>query len=84
MEFTEENVVRVFTKHIQPKVRVDGGDVAFEKLAGDTVHLGAHADCASCPAAGECLRWWCEQVFGKAFARPCPVVIHKHLPYFKG
>ena len=83
MKFTEGNVLKLLTEHLQPKVRVDGGDIEFEGMEGNRIHIGAHADCASCPATAECLKWWCEKEFEKAFGRRCEVAIHKHLPYFK-
>lgn len=79
----ENKVIDLLVREMQPKIRVDGGDVEFEKLAGDMIFLGAHANCATCPATADCLKWWCEQEFSRAFGTPCQVVIAKHLPYFE-
>jgi Fe-S cluster biogenesis protein NfuA len=83
VQLNAENVIALLTEHLQPKIRVDGGDVEFEKLEGDVIYLGAHADCATCPATAECLKWWCEGEFSRAFGIPCRVVITKHIPYFE-
>lgn len=82
MQIEERVVVKILTELLQPKIRVDGGDVEFERVDGDTIHLGAYADCATCSATSDCLRWWCEQEFSKALGYRCNVVIHKHPPYF--
>ncbi len=82
MELTEQNAINLLTAELQPKIRVDGGDVVFEKLAGTTIYLGAHAECAICPATAVCLHWWTEQAYQKAFGESCKVVITKHVPYF--
>ena len=83
MELTEQNVLDILISDLQPKIRVDGGDVVFEKLEDRTIYLGAHAECAICPATSVCLHWWIEQQFNKAFEEPCEVVITKHVPYFE-
>lgn len=83
MELDEKSVIELLTDHLQPKIRVDGGDARFEKQEGDVIYLGAHAECATCPAATECLKWWCEQEFRKAFGTACTVVINKHVPYYE-
>ena len=83
MKLEEKKVIELLTTHLLPKIRVDGGDVRFEKLEGDVIYLGAHADCATCPATAECLIWWCEREFSQAFGTPCTVVTTKHIPYFE-
>lgn len=83
MKLTAQSAAEFVTAHLQPKIRVDGGDVEFEKLTGSTVHLGAHAECATCPAVDECLKWWCEQEFSKAFEKNISVTIHNRIPYFE-
>jgi Fe-S cluster biogenesis protein NfuA len=83
VKLNEKNVIEHLTTHLQPKIRVDGGEVEFEKLNGTTIHLGAHAECATCPATAECLKWWCEQEFSRAFGGKVKVIIHKRVPYFE-
>jgi Fe-S cluster biogenesis protein NfuA len=83
MKLTEQNVIQFLLTEMQPKIRVDGGDVAFERLDGTTIHLGAHAECAICPATAECLKWWCEQEFSEAFGQAVTVAVHLHVPYFE-
>ena len=83
MKLTEQNVIKFLITELQPKIRVDGGDVEFEKLDDATIHLGAHAECATCPAATECLKWWCEQEFSQAFEKNITVTIHNRIPYFE-
>ena len=80
---TESKVIDLLDREILPKIRVDGGDLEFEKLRGDVIFLAAHADCATCPATTECLKWWCEQEFNRAFGISCQVIITKRLPYFE-
>ena len=36
MELTERNAINFLENELQPHIRVDGGDVAFEKLDGNT------------------------------------------------
>jgi Fe-S cluster biogenesis protein NfuA len=84
MDPTETLIRELVAEELQPKVRVDGGDVEFERLDRDTIYLGAYADCATCPAAPDRLRWWCEKVFEQALGRRYAVVIVKHPPYYGG
>ena len=83
MEFSEPHIRQIVKDRLQPKVRVDGGDIEFEKLDQETIYLGAHADCAVCPASPERLQWWCEQEFEAIFGQKCHVVITNHVPYFE-
>jgi len=83
MKLTEQNLIQFLIIELQPKIRVDGGDVEFEELDGTTIHRGAHAECAICPATAECLKWWCEQEFSRAFGQPVTVALHNRVPYFE-
>ncbi len=83
MELTEQTIEQILHEQLQPKVRVDGGDIEFERLDGDTVFLGAHAECAACPAAPERLQWWCQQEFDRLVELPCRVVVTTHKPYYE-
>jgi Fe-S cluster biogenesis protein NfuA len=84
MELTEENIREVVRIRLQPGVRVDGGDIEFEKIDADNViHLGAHAECATCPASPERLQWWVEEEFKKAFQLECRIRITNRIPYFE-
>lgn len=76
-------VQQVITTHLQPKIRVDGGDIEFERLDGNTIYLGAYAECATCPASPERLTWWLEQEFARHFGGQYTVVITNHVPYFE-
>jgi Fe-S cluster biogenesis protein NfuA len=83
MKPIEERIRNIIYEHLQPKVRVDGGDIEFEKLDGTTIYLGAHAECATCPASPERLQWWCEQEFKKVLDPPYSVIITNRIPYFE-
>jgi len=84
MDLTEENIKEIVRTCLQPGVRVDGGDIEFEKLDADfVIHLGAHAECATCPASPDRLKWWVEQEFKKAFRRECQIIITNRIPYFE-
>lgn len=83
MEGTERRIRQIISEHLQPKVRVDGGDIEFEKIAGDTIYLGAHAECATCLASPERLQWWCEKEFETFLGHKYTVVITNHIPYFE-
>lgn len=83
MNLTEDSIRNIIHAHLQPKIRVDGGDIEFEKLDGATIYLGAHAECATCPASPERLQWWCEQELAKFFDAPCSVMITNRMPYFE-
>lgn len=82
MELTEANVREFISSAIRPKVRVDGGDITFDRLDGQTVHLTAHADCAGCPATERCLSQWIKQQLASQFGLPLQVTIRRLLPYF--
>jgi len=84
MALDSRSVAQIVETALRPKVQVDGGDIELEKVEGDTVYLGAHADCASCPATSDCLRWWCEREIERLLGARAHVVIHPHVPYFKG
>jgi Fe-S cluster biogenesis protein NfuA len=83
MQLTEKRIRNIICEHLQPKVRVDGGDIEFEKLDGTTIYLGAHAECATCPASPERLQWWCEQELKKFLDTPHAVIITNRIPYFE-
>lgn len=78
----ETGVRQFIEEFVRPKVRVDGGDIRFAALEADTVVLTAYADCATCPAAGECLAWWIEKELAARFGRPLRVRINREVPYF--
>ena len=84
MAIDRDSVARIVETELRPKIQVDGGDIELEEVAGDTAHIGAHADCASCPATSDCLRWWCEREIERFLGHKCRVVVHAHPPYFKG
>jgi Fe-S cluster biogenesis protein NfuA len=80
---SSENLIRnLVASELQPQVRVDGGDIEFERIDGNTIHLGVYADCATCPAIADRCRWWFEQVIEKSLGRKFAVVINKHVPYY--
>ena len=83
MKLTEDRIKNIIQQHLQPKVRVDGGDIEFEKLEGATIYLGAHAECATCPASPQRLQWWCEQELKKFLDTPYSVIITNRIPYFE-
>ncbi|MGL1894575.1 MAG: NifU family protein [Spirochaetaceae bacterium] len=84
MELTEENIREIVRINLQPFIRVDGGDIEFEKFDSDNIiHLGAHAECAICPASPDRLKWWVEKEFKKAFNRECQIIIKNRIPYFE-
>lgn len=83
MDLTADSIRRFLEREVQPKVRVDGGNILFERLTGTDVHLGAHAECSTCPAASGCMKDWLEREFHNAFGSDCRVVVHSRLPYYK-
>lgn len=46
MELTEHTGLNLLINDLQPNIRVEDGDVIFEKLENHTIYLGAHAECA--------------------------------------
>ncbi len=76
------DLARFVEESLRPKVRVDGGDITFAGSEGDAVIIDAHADCATCPATSECLRWWLEKELSKHAGKRVSVVIRKQVPYF--
>jgi Fe-S cluster biogenesis protein NfuA len=83
MKPVEERIRNIIQEHLQPKIRVDGGDIEFEKLDGTAIYLGAYAECATCPASPERLQWWCERELQKFLDTPHSVVIINRIPYFE-
>ena len=81
-EATEAAVREFIEGFVRPKVRVDGGDVRFTALEGDTVTLTAYADCATCPAASPCLEAWIAKELAARFGRRLQVKINREPPYF--
>lgn len=82
MQLSEQAIRQFIEQDIRPKVRVDGGDIVFEGLSGSEVTLVAHADCATCIVADNCLRGWIEQQLGARFGTPLRVRVVKRRPYF--
>jgi Fe-S cluster biogenesis protein NfuA len=81
-EASEANVRDFIETFVRPKTRVDGGDLRFAALEGDTVVLTAYADCATCPSVGDCLPAWIEKQLAARFGRPLRVRINREPPYF--
>lgn len=78
----EEQIAAVINKKIRPRTRVDGGDILFEKLEGDTVFIGAYADCATCPSCEAELGGWIARELKKQLQVEVEVKISKHVPYY--
>ena len=83
MKLAEDRIKNIVHEQLQPKIRVDGGDIEFEKLEGNTIYLGAHAECAACPASPERLQWWCEKEVQKLLDPSYSVIITNRVPYFE-
>lgn len=81
-ELTESNLREWIEQEVQPKVRVDGGEIQFKRLEGGIIYLGAFADCAVCPAAAECLKWWLEKEVNRTFGGTHNIVIERHPNYW--
>ena len=81
---TEAEIEAFVEESLRPKVRVDGGDIRFAELDGETVVVDAYADCATCPAADEGLVWWLGNELSARFGRALAVRLRKHPPYFTG
>lgn len=81
-ELNERNLRAWIERDVLPKVRVDGGEIQLERLEGDTIYLGAFADCAVCPASSDCLRWWLEKEVKRVFGSACKIVIERHPNYW--
>jgi len=81
---TEAPEVLAFLEtHLRPKVRVDGGDITLAEIDGDTIVIEAHADCAACPATGECLRSWLEAELSAFLRKPVTVRMRRNVPYYQ-
>lgn len=82
MELTVENINTILEKKIRPRVRLDGGEIEFEKIEGTTISFIAKNECATCPATTDGLKWWLGKELTKAFNQPVTISIRKEIPYF--
>lgn len=58
---------------IQGRIREDGGDIRFDRLEGDTVHVVMTAACAACPARKRTIRHFVEPALRRKFSRKLSV-----------
>lgn len=75
-------VNRAVEERLRPKVRVDGGDITFARMEGQTVVIEAHADCATCPTTAECLAVWLKNELRKAVDPGLNVRIERRVAYY--
>lgn len=80
--FDPAGIAKFVERELRPKVRNDGGDILFEGLEGNVLRIAAHADCATCVATDNCLRWWIQSEVERLAGVPVRVVIMKRPPYF--
>lgn len=78
----QHEIAEHFERILRPRVRNDGGDITLAAITGDTIHIEAHADCATCPATDVCLKNWLQTELSQAAKQPVRIEITKHAPYF--
>ncbi|MBT3381944.1 MAG: NifU family protein [Lentisphaerae bacterium] len=83
MKLVHADVEAFITQEIQPKVRVDGGNVELERIVGTDVHIGAHSECSTCSAMAGCMKGWLETRMKRVFGDECRVIMHSRRPYYK-
>jgi len=83
MELNRAQVEAFIAREIQPKVRVDGGNVELEEIDGSVIHIGAHSECSTCSAMSDCMKGWLEAELREAFGDECRVMMHTRRPYYK-
>jgi Fe-S cluster biogenesis protein NfuA len=80
---TADQIANFLVTRVRPKVRVDGGEMQFEKFEDGTVSIGVYNECAKCPASDKGLKWWIERQLRREFGKELTVNVTRHLRYFQ-
>ena len=67
---------------IRDAIREDGGDIAFERLEGDTVHVRMGALCSLCPSGPRTVTHYVERLLRERIAPELRVTARFVKPYF--
>lgn len=82
MDTREQTVREIIERYIRPRTRVDGGNLTFEKLEGDTLVIGAYGDCASCTCGEKELTEWVGREIARRMGYEPKVRLVRHVPYY--
>jgi len=77
------DAVRAFVEaELRPAIREDGGDIAFERLDGTTVHVRMGALCSLCPSGPRTVKHFVERRLRERFGPDIIVEARFVKPYF--
>jgi len=77
-------VVREFIegREVRGLIREDGGDIRFDRLQGNTVHVCMTAACSTCPAGPRTVKHFVERTVRERFSKDMIVVARFVKPYY--
>ncbi len=78
-----EKLKEYIDEYLRPKARVDGGDMLFESFDGETLVIGAHAECSDCICCHERMTEWLTAQIEKEFGQKVVIRFNRYVPYFK-
>lgn len=73
---------RIVDEELRPSVNVDGGDISFERLDDDAVHIVAGAECAGCPRCGDDFAWWIANEIERRVGARYTIKLRQVRPYY--
>ena len=82
MDKREQEIRGIIERYIRPRTRVDGGNLTFEKLEGDTLVIGAYGDCATCTCGEKELTEWVGREIARRMGFEPKVRLVRHAPYY--
>jgi NifU-like protein len=79
---TVEAVRAAIEEELRPAIREDGGDIAFDRLEGTTVHVTMGALCSLCPSAPRMVEHFVQRRLRQRFGPGLIVEARFVKPYF--
>lgn len=77
-----ETVRALVEGEIRDAIREDGGDIAFERLEGNTVHVRMGALCSLCPSGPRTAKHFVERLLRERVSPELTVAARFVKPYF--
>ena len=69
-------------QELRPLIREDGGDLGFDSVAGNIVHIYLGAACATCPAKNRTALQFVQPRLREKFGPKITVSVRTAKPYF--
>ncbi|MFW6163820.1 MAG: NifU family protein [Planctomycetota bacterium] len=79
---TADAVRAVIEDELRPAIREDGGDIAFDRLEGKTVHVTLGALCSLCPSGPRTVEHFVQRRLRERFGPDLTVEARFVKPYF--